>query len=101
MAQQRAKEIGIRKVNGASVGNIITMFSKEFFILIIVGYVVGAPVAFMVMNNWLDGFAYRIEIQPSFFIVALVLTVAVMALTVGYQVIVAARTNPTKSLRTE
>jgi putative ABC transport system permease protein len=101
MAQQRAKEIGIRKVVGASVMNIISMFSKEFFILIVIGYVLGAPIAFMVMNNWLDGFAYRIEIQPSFFILALALTVAAMAVTVGYQVIMAARTNPTKSLRTE
>jgi putative ABC transport system permease protein len=101
MAQQRAKEIGIRKVVGASVTNIISMFSKEFLLLIAIGYVVGAPVAFIVMTNWLDDFAYRIEIEPSFFVIALVLTVAAMALTVGYQVIVAARTNPTKSLRTE
>jgi putative ABC transport system permease protein len=101
MAQQRAKEIGIRKVVGASVTNIISMFSKEFLQLIVIGYLIGAPVAFMVMNNWLDGFAYRIDIEPSFFVLALVLTVSAMALTVGYQVIIAARTNPTKSLRTE
>lgn len=101
MAQQRAKEIGIRKVNGASVTNIIGMFSKEFLQLILIGYVVGAPLAFFVMNQWLDGFAYRITIEPSFFVIALMFTVTAMALTVGYQIIVAARTNPTKSLRTE
>lgn len=101
MAQQRAKEIGIRKVNGASVVNIITMFSKEFLQLIVIGYVVGAPLAFFVMNGWLGGFAYRIEIEPVYFVIALMFTVTAMALTVGYQIIVAARTNPTKSLRTE
>jgi putative ABC transport system permease protein len=101
MAQQRAKEIGIRKVVGASVTNIIAMFGKEFFVLIVIGYVVGAPIAFYVMKNWLDGFAYHISIEPSFFVLALVFTVTAMAITVGYQVIVAARTNPTKSLRTE
>lgn len=101
MAQQRAKEIGIRKVNGASVTNIIGMFSKEFLQLILIGYVVGAPLAFFVMNQWLDGFAYSITIEPSFFVIALMFTVTAMALTVGYQIIVAARSNPTKSLRTE
>ena len=101
MAQQRAREIGIRKVNGASVTNIIGMFGKEFLQLILIGYVVGAPLAFFVMNNWLDGFAYRITIEPSFFVIALMFTVTAMALTVGYQIVTAARTNPTKSLRTE
>jgi putative ABC transport system permease protein len=101
MAQQRAKEIGIRKVVGASVANIISMFGKEFLQLIFIGYVVGAPLAFYVMNKWLDGFAYRIDIEPSFFVLALLFTIIAMALTVGYQIIAAARTNPTKSLRTE
>ncbi|HEY3429030.1 MAG TPA: FtsX-like permease family protein, partial [Cyclobacteriaceae bacterium] len=99
MAQQRSKEIGIRKVNGASVTNIVAMFGKEFLILISIGYVIGAPLAYIAMNKWLDGFAYRIEIEPSFFVLALVFTVLAMTLTVGYQVIAAARTNPTKSLR--
>lgn len=101
MAQQRAKEIGIRKVVGASVTNIVGLFGREFFQLIMIGYIIGAPLAFFVMNQWLDGFAYRIDIAPSFFILALMFTVVAMALTVGYQVIVAASANPTKSLRTD
>jgi len=101
MAQQRAREIGIRKVNGASVVNIVLLFGKEFLILILIGYVIGAPLAFYVMNRWLDGFAYRIDIEPIFFVLALLFTITVMAVTVGYQIIAAARTNPTKSLRTE
>ena len=101
MAQQRAKEIGIRKVVGASVTNIVGLFSREFILLIIIGYLIGAPLAFFAMNQWLDGFAYRIDIAPSFFILALVFTVVAMALTVGYQVIAAASANPTKSLRTD
>jgi putative ABC transport system permease protein len=101
MAQQRSKEIGIRKVVGASVTNIISMFGKEFLQLILIGYAVSAPLAFLVMNKWLDGFAYRIDIEPEFFVLALAFTVMAMALTVGYQIITAARTNPTKSLRTE
>jgi putative ABC transport system permease protein len=99
MAQQRAKEIGIRKVVGASVANIIAMFSKEFLQLILIGYVVGAPLAFIAMSKWLDSFAYRIDIEPLFFVLALLFTILSMAITVGYQVIHAARTNPTKSLR--
>jgi putative ABC transport system permease protein len=101
MAQQRAREIGIRKVVGASVTNIIGMFSKEFLQLILIGYLVGAPLAYFVMNSWLDGFAYRIDFAASFFILALVLTVLAMMTTVGYQIIAAAQTNPTKSLRAD
>lgn len=101
MAQQRAREIGIRKVNGASVINIVTMFGKEFLTLILIGYFIGAPLAYYVMNRWLDGFAYRIEIEPVFFVLALAFTVTAMAATVGYQIIAAARTNPTKSLRAD
>ena len=101
MAQQRAKEIGIRKVNGASVSNIISMFGREFMQLILIGYVIGAPLAFIVMNRWLDGFAYRIDISASFFVLALIFTVIAMSATVGYQVVHAARMNPTKSLRSE
>jgi putative ABC transport system permease protein len=99
MAEQRAKEIGIRKVVGASVTNIIAMFSKEFLTLIMIGYIIGAPMAYIAMTKWLDSFAYRIKIEPSFFVLALAFTVLAMAVTVGYQVITAARTNPTKSLR--
>lgn len=101
MAQQRAREIGIRKVNGASVINIVTMFGKEFLTLILIGYFIGAPLAYYVMNGWLDGFAYRIDIEPMFFVLALAFTVTAMAATVGYQIIAAARTNPTKSLRAD
>jgi predicted permease len=101
MAAQRTKEVGIRKVLGASVANIIYLFSKEFTILILVAFAVAVPVAYYMMSNWLNNFAYRINITIWVFVLAVVASVVIAWITVGYKAIKAAVANPAKSLRTE
>lgn len=101
MAAQRTKEVGIRKVLGASVANIIYLFSKEFTILILVAFVIAVPVAYYMMHNWLENFAFRINITVWVFILAIACSVAIAWITVGYKSILAAMANPVKSLRSE
>ena len=101
MAAQKTKEVGIRKVLGASVLNIIYMFSKEFTILILIAFAVAVPVAYYMMHSWLDNFAFRINITVWVFILAIACSVAIAWITVGYKSIRAAMTSPVKSLRTE
>ena len=101
MAVQRTKEVGIRKVLGASVGHILYLFSKEFTLLIILAFVIAAPVAGYFMHDWLQNFAYRIDIGTGVFILTIFMAVTISWITVGYQAIKAARANPVKSLRTE
>jgi len=101
MAAQKTKEVGIRKVLGASVLNIIYMFSKEFTILILIAFAVAVPVAYYMMHNWLDNFAFRINITVWVFMLAIACSVAIAWITVGYKSIRAAMTSPVKSLRTE
>ncbi|MEP6928285.1 MAG: FtsX-like permease family protein, partial [Ginsengibacter sp.] len=101
MAVQRTKEIGIRKVLGASVQNIIYLFSKEFIILIFVGFLVAIPVSYYMMNNWLQNFVFRIKITPGVFFIAVLISIIIAWLAVGYKSIKAAIANPVKSLRSE
>jgi len=101
MAVQRTKEVGIRKVLGASVGNIIYLFSKEFTILIVIAFVVAVPVAYYMMKSWLQNFAFRIQIGTWIFLLAILASVLIAWITVGYKSIKAALANPVKSLRTE
>jgi ABC-type antimicrobial peptide transport system permease subunit len=101
MATQKTKEVGIRKVLGASVTNIIYLFSKEFTILILVAFVVAVPVAYYMMHSWLDNFVFRIHITIWVFILAIACSVLIAWITVGYKSVRAAIANPVKSLRTE
>ncbi len=98
---QRTKEIGVRKVLGASVGNIVFLLSKDFIRLVVIAFVIASPVAWFVMNNWLQNFAYRINISWWFFALAGMLAVMVAFFTISFQAIKAAIANPVKSLRTE
>jgi putative ABC transport system permease protein len=100
-AQQRRKEIGIRKVLGASVSNITLTLSKHFLLLIAIAFIVAIPVAWYAMNSWLDNFAYRITISWLVFVVAGIIVFFIALLTVSYQAIKAGLANPVKSLRTE
>jgi putative ABC transport system permease protein len=100
-AEQRIKEIGIRKVLGASVGTIVSMLSKDFLKLIIIAAFIAFPVAWWAMNSWLQHFAYRISITWWVFVIAAALALLVALLTVSFQAIKAALANPVKSLRTE
>ena len=101
MAVQRVKEVGIRKVLGASVGHIIYLFSKEFTILILVAFAIAAPVAYFFMHKWLQDFTYRIPLSATIFLVSIIGSLAIAWITVGYRSVKAAIINPVKSLRTE
>lgn len=100
-AEQRKKEIGIRKVLGASVFGITQLLSKEFILLVLLSFVIAFPLALWIMNNWLQEFAYRIHISWLIFIAAGFLAFVIALLTVSVQAIRAAVSNPIKSLRTE
>jgi putative ABC transport system permease protein len=98
---KRIKEIGIRKVLGASVSQIVALLSGDFLKLVLVAFVIAAPIAWVVMNKWLQDFAYRITIGPAVFIIAAVIAVIIALVAVSSQAIKTALTNPVKSLRTE
>jgi putative ABC transport system permease protein len=100
-AEQRIKEIGIRKVLGASVTNIVSMLSRDFLKLVIISALIAFPVAWWAMNNWLQDFAYHIRISWWVFLVAGCVAVFIALFTISFQAIKAAITNPVKNLRTE
>ena len=100
-AQRRQKEIGIRKVIGASVGNVAVMLSKDFLRLVLIAITVAFPVIWWTMNNWLDKFAYRIHIGVDIFLITGLSIIVITVLTISSQAIKAAVANPVKSLRTE
>ena len=101
MAQNRIKEIGIRKVLGASVGNITTLLSKDFLRLVLIAFVIALPVAWWAMYTWLQSYPYRISIQWWVFALAGLGAMLIALFTVSFQSIRAGLTNPVKSLRTE
>jgi putative ABC transport system permease protein len=98
---QRTKEIGVRKVLGASVSNIVMLLSKDFIKLVIIAFVVATPIAWYIMHKWLEGFAYRITMSWWIFILTGSLAVIIALATISFQAIKAAMANPVKSLRTE
>ncbi|MGH2642927.1 MAG: ABC transporter permease [Chitinophagaceae bacterium] len=99
--ERRTKEIGIRKVLGASVNGIVALLSKEFIVLVLIGFVIASPIAWWIMNKWLQNFAYRIHISWWIFLLAGVLAILIAFITVSFQAIKAAVANPVDSLRTE
>jgi putative ABC transport system permease protein len=101
MAEQRTKEIGVRKVLGASVTSIVGLLSKEFLKLVAIAIVLATPVAWWAMDKWLQDFAYKIDISWWMFAAAGLLTVVIALLTVSFQSVKAALMNPVKSLRSE
>jgi len=100
-AQQRMKEIGIRKVLGASVAGIASMLSKDFLVLIIISLVIASPIAYYFMHVWLQDFAYRINISPWTFLLSGLAAILIAIATVSFQAIKAAMANPVNSLRSE
>ncbi|MFC6861450.1 ABC transporter permease [Zunongwangia atlantica] len=101
VAEQRTKEIGVRKVLGASVANLWLLLSKDFVSLVVVALLIASPIAFYLMHQWIQKFAYRADISLWIFIVAAVGALSLTLLTISFQAIKAAITNPVKSLRTE
>ncbi len=98
---QRTKEIGIRKVIGASVGNIVIMISKDFLVLIVISIIISIPAAYYFMKQWLQNFAYQVEISYLTFLLAAILALLITFITIGFHTIRAALANPVNALREE
>ena len=101
VAETRIREIGVRKVLGASVQGIVALLSKDFLKLVLVSFLIASPVAWMVMHNWLASYSYRVNISIWVFVIAGCMSAAIAFITVSFQAIKAAIANPVKSLRTE
>jgi ABC-type antimicrobial peptide transport system permease subunit len=100
-AEQRVKEIGVRKVLGASVSQIVSLFSFEFVKLVVIAFVIAAPIAWYSMNHWLQDFAYKVDVSWWVFVLAAGISIFIALLTISYQAIKSAMANPVKSLRSE
>src|SRR6185312_15824709 len=101
MAGQRTREIGVRKVLGASASNVVGLLSKDFLKLLLLAITIATPLAWVVMSGWLSNYAYKIDLDWWIFVLAGLLAIGIAMLTVGYQSIKSAMMNPVKSLRSE
>jgi putative ABC transport system permease protein len=100
-AEQRRKEIGIRKVLGANVSGIVQLLSKDFLKLVLIAILISTPIAWWAMNKWLQAFAYKVDLSWWMFATAGIIAIAIAMITVSFQAIKAAIANPVRSLRTE
>ena len=101
ITSQRAREVGIRKVLGASIPDIIGLFTREFVVFVVLGFALSAPVAYQVMNTWLESFAYRIDLGIGLFAIAFLISLALALLTVGIKTYRSATLNPVEAIRNE
>jgi ABC-type antimicrobial peptide transport system permease subunit len=101
MAERKTKEIGIRKVLGATVQHILGFFSKEFFKLVLIAFLLSAPLAYYLMHEWLNNFVYKIEPGVFTLLISLLASIILVLITIGYQSAKAALANPVDSLRNE
>ena len=100
-AEQRTKELGIRKVLGASPATLFNLLSKEFLQLVLIAFVIASPLAWLAMNTWLQNYAYKVELTWWMFGIAGIAAIVTALVTVSFQAIKTAFVNPVKSLRTE
>ena len=100
-AEQRTKEISIRKVLGASFGNIVIQLSKSFLLLVLIASLIATPIAWWAMNSWLQDFPYKINISPWYFVITILIALIVALITISFQSVRAAVANPVKSLKAE
>jgi ABC-type antimicrobial peptide transport system permease subunit len=101
MAANRIKEIGVRKVLGASVTSITTLLSKDFLKLVLVSFVIASPIAWWMMHSWLNNYPYRVNISWWIFALTGLISILIASITVSYQAIKTALANPVNSLRNE
>lgn len=101
MANQKVKEIGIRKVLGASIKNILKIFSREVIVLVAIAFALACPLAYFVMNGWLEDYVYHIELGAGVFVLGVIATIVIASATVGLKVLKSANANPINSLRDE
>jgi putative ABC transport system permease protein len=100
-AEVRTKEIGVRKVLGATEISIVSLLTKEFLVLVGLASVLAWPIAYYTMSGWLDNFAYRIDLSPVYFIASTGVAIVITLVTIAYQAMKAARANPIEALRYE
>ncbi|HEU4632421.1 MAG TPA: FtsX-like permease family protein, partial [Flavisolibacter sp.] len=100
-AEQRIKEIGIRKVLGASVRGIVQLLSKDFLLLVLIAFIIAAPVSWYFMRKWLEDFSYRVNIEWWVFVLAASIALLIALVTICFQAVKAALANPVKNLRTQ
>ena len=101
MAERKTKEIGIRKVLGASSKSIVGLLTKEFIFLVLISNIIAAPIIYLIMNKWLEKFAYKTTISIDLFVLGIMMSILLILVTVGFQSIKAANTNPVNTLRSE
>jgi len=101
IASLRTREIGIRKILGASVPNLWLLLSKDFIVLVVISALIASPLAYYFSSSWLQKYDYRINIGPGVFMLAAVVAIAITLLTVSFHAMKAALTNPARSLRSE
>ena len=97
---QRKKEIAVRKILGSSSFNILTMLMKDFLLLVVIGIFLGAPIGWYIMEQWLQEFAYRVDLNPGTFLFASFILIIIAIATIGYQTIKVAHADPAMSLKT-
>ena len=101
MVKRKTKEVGVRKVLGATATNVVMLLSRHFMMLTLIAFLIAAPISYYLMDSWLENFSYRIDLDIGTFLTGAVISLAIVGLTVGYRTIKAALANPVEALKYE